>query len=158
MIGASAIEILEENWEGIRDECRRVASPYIPWPEHFLYKGRWDVYGIYDLKGNRIEDHAKECPITTQTVEKIPGLRTAGFSMLGAGCVIEPHKGYTDEVLRCHLGLIIPEGDCALKVEDKIYRWEEGKAFVFNDRFLHEAWNRTSQPRYVLLVDFYKDV
>jgi beta-hydroxylase len=147
---------LEATWEGIRDECRSVASPYIPWPEQWIYKGQWDVYGIRDLQGNLIEEHAAECPFTTSILDQIPNLRTAGFSMLGAGCHITPHKGYTDDVLRCHLGLIIPEGDCALKVEETIYNWQEGKAFIFNDRLLHEAWNLTEHPRYVLLLDLYK--
>jgi beta-hydroxylase len=150
------INLLEANWEGIRDECRSVASPYTPWPERGIYRGKWDVYGIYDLQGNRIEEHAKECPLTTSVLEQIPGLRTAGFSMLGSGCRIVPHKGYTDAVLRCHLGLIIPNGDCALKVEDTVHRWTEGKAFFFNDRLLHEAWNLTDYPRYVLLIDVFK--
>jgi beta-hydroxylase len=152
----SVIELLEANWEGIRDECRAMASPYMPWPEHGIYKGQWDVYGIHDLEGNRIESHAAECPFTVNILEQIPNLRTAGFSMLGAGCRITPHKGYTDAVLRCHLGLIIPGGDCALKVEETIYKWQEGKAFIFDDRLLHEAWNLTAHPRYVLLLDFYK--
>ena len=156
MTGDSTIELLEANWGGIRNDCRSVASPYMPWPEHSIYKGRWDVYGIYDLKGNRIDEHAAECPFTTSILQQIPNLRTAGFSMLGAGCHITPHKGYTDDVLRCHLGLIIPEGDCALRVEQTSYKWKEGKAFIFNDRLLHEAWNRTDYPRYVLLLDLYK--
>jgi aspartyl/asparaginyl beta-hydroxylase (cupin superfamily) len=156
MTGDSTIDLLEANWEGIRDECRAMASPYISWPEHQLYNGRWDVYGIYDIQGNRMDEHAAECPFTTSVIEQIPNLRTAGFSMLGAGCLINPHRGYTDAVLRCHLGLIVPDGDCALKVEETVYRWQEGKAFIFNDRLLHEAWNLTDHARYVLLLDLYK--
>lgn len=151
------VEILEANWEEIRDECMKVALPHFThWPEKSIYQGQWDVYGIYDLQGNLIESHSQQCPITTQTLKQVPHLRTGGFSMLAPGCHIHPHIGYTDEVLRCHLGLLIPDGDCGLKVGDQIYRWEEGKAFVFNDRILHEAWNKTTSPRYILLVDFYK--
>jgi beta-hydroxylase len=149
------IELLEANWEDIRDECLQ-ASGYTEWPEYSIYSGRWDVYGIYDFQSNLIPEHAKECPKTVSALQQIPGLKTAGFSRLEGGCHIVPHKGYSGDVLRCHLGLVIPEGDCALKVEETVYRWEEGKAFIFNDRLLHEAWNRTSLPRYVLIVDFLK--
>ena len=67
---------------------------------------------------------------------------------------IRTHEGYPGEVLRCHLGLIVPPGDCAIRVGSEQRRWEEGKCLVFNDRVEHEAWNRTSGARVVLLIDF----
>jgi ornithine lipid ester-linked acyl 2-hydroxylase len=152
--GDSTIDLLEANWVPIRDECLAVGN-YVRWPES-IYNGNWDVYGIYDLQGYLIEENATRCPKTTEVLKQIPNLRTAGFSKLGAGAHIKPHKGYTDAVLRCHLGLVIPEGDCALKVEETVYNWKEGKAFIFNDRLLHEAWNYTDSDRYVLLLDLYK--
>ena len=149
------IELLEASWEPIREECL-AARNYVQWPERGIYQGNWDVFGLWDLRGALIEDNAKVCPNTVNILRQIPNLRTAGFSKLGAGCVISPHKGYSDDVLRCHLGLVIPGGDCALKVEDTVHRWQEGKAFVFNDRLLHSAWNYADSDRYVLLLDFYK--
>lgn len=154
--GDNTIEILEANWLAIREECLAV-SGYVDYPEYFIYLGKWDVFGIYDMWGNFMAENAEKCPNTTAVLQQIQGVRTAGFSKLTAGCIVNPHKGFTDKILRYHLGLIIPEGDCGLKVEDTIYRWQEGKAFVFDDRLLHEAWNRTSEPRYVLIVDIYKD-
>jgi aspartyl/asparaginyl beta-hydroxylase (cupin superfamily) len=155
MTGEHGINLLEANWVAIREECLAVTD-LTQWPEKSIYEGQWDVYGIYDLKGNLIGNHAKECPKTTEILRQIPRLQTAGFSILRAGAVIKPHIGYTDKVLRCHLGLVIPEGDCALKVEDTVYPWEEGKAFIFDDTLLHSAWNRTARDRYVLLLDFFK--
>lgn len=152
------IRILEESWEDILEELENVIenSTFVQWPERELYTGKWDVYGIYGVDGKIIPKNASECPKTTAAVEKIPGMKTAGFSMLAAGCTIKPHVGYTDAVLRSHLGLIIPEGNCALRVGDTVHRWEPGKAFVFDDRVQHEAWNRTDGSRYILLVDFIK--
>ena len=154
MIGEPAISLLEANWLPIREECLGVID-YVKWPES-IYEGNWDVYGLWDLQGCLLEDNAARCPNTVSVLTQIPNLRTAGFSKLGAGAHIKPHKGYTDAVLRCHLGLVIPEGDCALKVEETVYNWQEGKAFIFNDRLLHEAWNYTDSDRYVLLLDLYK--
>ena len=34
------------------------------------------------------------------------------------------------------------------------YAEQEGKAFVFDDRKLHHVWNRTSQDRIILIIDF----
>lgn len=155
MIGGPVIELLEANWLPIREECLG-ALDYVKWPES-IYDGKWHVFGLWDLQGCLLEDNAARCPNTVNVLKQIPNLRTAGFSRLGAGAHIKPHIGYTDKVLRCHLGLVVPEGDCGLKVEDTVYRWEEGKAFVFNDRLQHEAWNFTDNDRYVLLIDFYKD-
>ena len=152
------IKILEESWDDILGELQNIIenSTFVQWPERELYTGKWDVYGIYGVDGKIIPKNASECPKTTAAVEKIPGMKTAGFSMLAAGCTIKPHVGYTDAVLRSHLGLIIPEGNCALRVGDTVHRWEPGKAFVFDDRVQHEAWNRTDDSRYILLVDFIK--
>ena len=151
-----AVSILEQHWQGILEECLKVTD-LIKWPETSIYEGSWDVYGIYGIDGKAIDSNVKECPFTAKVVQQIPGMRTAGFSWIDPGCEIKPHKGYTDEVLRCHLGLVVPEGDCALQVEETIYRWEVGKAFVFDDRLLHSAWNRTNSKRCVLLVVFYRD-
>ena len=152
------IKILEESWEDILKELENVIenSTFVQWPEIGLYTGSWGVYGLYGIDGKIIPEHARECPKTTAAVERVPGMKTAGFSMLAAGCTIHPHVGYTDTVLRSHLGLIIPRGDCALRVGETVHRWQPGKAFVFNDREQHEAWNRADGSRYVLLVDFTK--
>ena len=152
------VSILETNWEFILSELTAIIpkETFVHWPERGIYKGRWDVYGIYGVDGQRIEGNARKCPETARIVESIPNMRTAGFSMLAPGCQISPHKGYTDKVLRCHLGLIVPDGDCHLRVGETTYTWEVGSAFVFDDRLIHEAWNLTDSPRYILLVDFYK--
>lgn len=156
MINPNILPILEANWVAIREECL-AATNYVQWPELQIYAGKWDVFGLWDLQGCLLPDNAAKCPQTVNILKEIPNLRTAGFSMLGAGCHIKPHKGYTDTVLRCHLGLIVPEGDCALKVEETLYHWQEGKAFVFDDTLLHEAWNYTDDNRYVLLIDIYRN-
>ena len=39
--------------------------------------------------------------------------------------------------------------DCACETRS----WVKGEAFVFDDTIEHEAWNRSSQDRAVLIVD-----
>jgi len=51
-------------------------------------------------------------------------------------------------------GLIIPDGDCALRVGTQTRHWAEGQVMVFDDTVEHEAWNRTADTRAVLLFDF----
>lgn len=95
------------------------------------------------------------CPETTRLVESIPGMTTAIFSSLAPGTHIVPHEGYIKTVLRCHLGLIVPD-DCWIRVGDETKTWEAGKCLIFDDTFEHEVWNRSNSPRIILLIDFKK--
>jgi beta-hydroxylase len=144
---------LERNWRAIAAELAAIRSqPFLPWPETFLYEGSWNVFGLYGF-GRKLPGNCTLCPQTAQLVEAIPGMTTAGFSLLAAGTVIRPHVGYSHEVLRCHLGLITPPG-CALRVGTETRTWQEGKCLIFDDTVEHEAWNKGLDDRTVLLIDF----
>ena len=77
----------------------------------------------------------------------------AGFSCLEAGYRLHPHAGYDPTLYRTHLGLRIPSGECALRVDGEARSWEAGKTLMFDDTYLHEAWNLTPEHRIVLIVD-----
>ena len=74
------------------------------------------------------------------------------FSILEPGKQLPPHRGPYNGVLRLHLGLMVPEPREALgiRVENALYRWQDGEAVIFDDAFEHEAWNRTPHTRVVL--------
>ena len=107
---------LEENWKDVLEELDSLlyteaeasVSLFEAWHEKDIYEGDWDVYGLYQF-GRRIPINCDRCPKTTALVESIPGMVTAGFSALAPGTHIKPHVGYTNEVLRCHLGLVVPK-------------------------------------------------
>jgi len=82
-------------------------------------------------------------------------MMTAMFSILSPGKHIPPHRGRFKGLLRCHLGLKVPEPkeNCRLRVGDDIRHWEEGKAILFDDTFNHEVWNDTDGQRVVLFID-----
>lgn len=146
--------ILESRWQVIRDELANIPKGgYLAWPERFLYGEGWDVFGLYGF-GKRLDGNCRLCPETARAVEAVPGMVTAGFSSLEAGTHIVPHRGYSTQVLRCHLGLIVPEDGCALRVADETRAWREGQCLVFDDTAEHEAWNRSASTRIVLLLDF----
>lgn len=150
------VSVLEQNWESIRSEFSALRdSELLEWPETNLYNQGWKVFGLYAF-GKRLDDHCAACPETAALVEAIPGMTTAGFSRMAPGTEIRPHEGYTHEVLRCHLGLVIPS-DCGLRVGEETRTWEPGRCLVFDDTTEHEAWNRSGESRVILLVDFLKD-
>jgi aspartyl/asparaginyl beta-hydroxylase (cupin superfamily) len=149
--------ILEQNWRVVRSELDALtAAEFIEWPEHSLYGDHgWDTFGLYAF-GQRQAEGCRRCPQTEAIVRQIPGLMMAGFSRLAPRAYIVPHRGYegySGYVLRMHLGLDIPE-DCALRVGPEIRHWEEGRCFVFDDATEHEAWNKSTRSRTVLLCDF----
>lgn len=150
------VSLLESNWLTIKNELIQLRqSNFIPWPETFLYGGNgWDVFGLYAY-GKKLTDNCRLCPETTRLVEAIPEMTTAGFSALAPGTHIAPHIGFFNTVLRCHLGLIVPDG-CAIRVGSEMHSWQEGKCLIFEDTVEHEAWNRGDSLRVVLLVDFKK--
>ena len=44
--------------------------------------------------------------------------------------------------------------DCALRLVDRgEHAWREGELLLFDDTYLHEAWNRSDRTRIVLLMD-----
>ncbi len=146
---------LESGWRDVREELDRLPfDKFKEWYEKDLYTNKWMVYGFFAF-GKKLEANCEPCPKTVSLLEKVPDLVTAGFSALMPGTHIKPHTGYTGAVLRCHLGVSVPEPEaCALKVAGVERHWREGETFVFDDTSLHEAWNRGTRPRIVLLLDF----
>ena len=106
--------------------------------------------------GMTSEPNIALCPETWRILQKIPGLKTAMFSIFEPGKHLRAHRGFYNGVLRFHLGLIVPEprDRIAIRVGDRVCHWEEGRALIFDDAYEHEAWNRTDKMRVILFVDF----
>lgn len=149
--------ILEQNVETILNEYLTLEQKLLSeWPEIHLYQGAWNVFGIYDFpNGNPLESGIEACPDTAKIVSNaIPRHGAVGFSVLRAGTQIKPHVGYKGNYLRCHLPLIVPEGDCGIAVNNQPVNWSFGKTLIFDDRYEHSAWNFSDKDRVVLLIDF----
>jgi aspartate beta-hydroxylase len=118
---------------------------------------RWDAFFFYRY-GSRYADHHLRCPRTASILEALPLVRIAEhapeicFSVLAPGTHILPHHGVTNVRVVVHLPLIVPP-DCALRVAGQDHAWQEGRCVAFDDTFLHEAWNRSGEPRAILLMD-----
>ena len=150
---------LERNFESIRTELLALdASLFSPESERIERRGEWDVIFLYE-RGRRHDDVCEACPVTTSVIEGDGAMRTAAgliyVSRMRAGTHIAAHRGPTNLRLRCHLGIAVPEGDCAIRVQDESRRWREGRCLVFDDSYDHEAWNHTDSDRIVLIVDLW---
>jgi aspartate beta-hydroxylase len=117
----------------------------------------WNGFYFWRHGERRDANHAL-CPRTSAALEALPLVRIRGnapevmFSVLTPGTHILPHRGVTNTRVVCHLPLVVPE-DCALVVGGESRAWREGEALAFDDTYEHEAWNRGSRTRVVLIVD-----
>jgi beta-hydroxylase len=157
---------IEAEWRLIRAELERVLTRKEDLPG--FHELASDVSAISQDRGwksfmlcgygFRSEANIALCPQTWRICRKIPGLITVMFSILEPGKHLPAHRGPYNGVLRLHLGLIVPEPREALgiRVENQVYRWQEGEAVIFDDAYEHEAWNNTAHTRVVLFVDFIK--
>jgi aspartate beta-hydroxylase len=150
---------LEANYEAIRGEVLALDGlRFQRESEKIDRTGSWDVIFLHE-RGRRNQEVCEACPVAARTIERHRTIRThAGlsyFSRMHADTHIAAHRGPTNLRLRCHLGILVPEGDCGIRVGDELGRWEEGRCLVFDDRHEHEAWNHTTAERIVLIVDLW---
>ena len=112
-------------------------------------------------RGEEVPEMARLCPKTLAALREAPLCRihgrtpTALFSLLRPGAHIPPHNGYLNTRLICHLPLVVP-GECALRVGNETRAWREDELTIFDDSIEHEAWNRSAEPRVVLLFDIWR--
>jgi aspartyl/asparaginyl beta-hydroxylase (cupin superfamily) len=121
-------------------------------------KPSWEAFFFY-RHGQRFDDNHARCPKTSALLESIDLVRIPGqtpevcFSVLTPGTHILPHYGVTNARSVMHLPLVVP-ADCALNLVGHGERhWQEGVALMFDDTYLHEAWNHSNSPRMILLMD-----
>ena len=148
-------QLLENNWDDIYQEYRKLDPNHLlasPWKD--LHDNQWSLFPLMGLK-HKYKNSCMKFPKTTTFIEQIPGITSASFSVLAPHTHIKSHEGYSDAVLRCHLALIIPD-DCKIRVGDETRHWQQGKCLIFDDTVNHEAWNKSDNPRVILLIDFKK--
>lgn len=157
------VAAVEAEWPLIRKELdvllqRREEIPNfqdVSVKQNVLTEGeQWKTFFLYGY-GQEAEENCKKCPETVRILHKIPGMKTAMFSILAPRKHIPEHRGMYKGMLRYHLGLIIPgpDGACRIRVGQDIRSWQEGKSLVFDDSHMHEVWNDTDAYRVVLFVD-----
>lgn len=80
-----------------------------------------------------------------------PVIVGVSISVLAPGKHIAPHRSPFPGMLRYQLPLIAD--DCEITVGGITHRYEEGKAFLFDDYLVHEVTNHSRHYRWALLLD-----
>jgi len=161
------IDYYESQFDKIKGELDNLVQQnvhienYRDTDKHGLTKGGdWDAKFFF-RHGKRYDDTHSLCPDTSNILTHLPLVHIPEhspevcFSVLRPGAHLLPHRGITNSRSVLHMGLQIPS-DCALNVAGiEELHWQPGKVFAFDDNYLHEAWNRSSESRYVLLADIW---
>ena len=133
------------------------------WPEKTLYNGPpgsdWKIFPFYaDFQhgaGVCAEDNCKQMPVLSSFINSLPNLKLATISKLSPGMKLTPHRGWgnhSNNVLRCHYGLIVP-GYCYVDVNGRKQYHKEDDWMVFDDSEIHMAENQSDKDRIILIID-----
>ncbi len=137
-------------------------SPYVeartPSPIWRELRGKADWSSLHLYKAAQETPYAPQFPRTMAALAAADIVRIDGrpmelfFSRLRPGAHIPPHFGVANSRVTLHLPLIVPAG-CSIRVGQAMHEWREGELFAFDDSFEHEAWNRGSGDRVVLIFE-----
>jgi aspartate beta-hydroxylase len=135
-------------------------APAAPMWRELNRSPRWRSYHFY-RHGLAVAEHLARCPRTAAALARLPLMRIsdhapeAMFSLLAPNTAIPPHTGVINGRLTVHLPLIVPTDCGALKAGDEARGWDEGRCLIFDDSFVHEAWNHSDRLRVVLIFDIW---
>ncbi len=155
------LKLLEDNWESIRDEALHLATlREIKAPElhndigfNSFFKYGWKRFYLkwYDAKH---PSAATLCPKTVALLNQIPSVKAAMFAELPPGGQLNPHRDPFAGSLRYHLGLATPNDDlCYIDVDGIRHSWRDGQGVIFDETYVHDAYNKTQQNRIILFCD-----
>jgi beta-hydroxylase len=115
----------------------------------------WRSFFFYGY-GYPIAENLRRCPNTAKTLEKVPGLVSAMFSIIAPGTHIARHRGVSKAIMTIHIPLVVPKQAqaCRMQVGDQVVHWEVGTPVIIDDTWFHEVWNDTQEMRVVLLIQF----
>ena len=136
-------------------------DPNLPSRPDYPLIDSMDWSSCFLWKDGRETANAERCPQTMAALENAPLCRVKGrspqimFSQLRAGAHIQPHTGFVNTRLTCHLPLIVPP-DCEFRVGNETRPWVRGQCWAFDDTIEHEARNGSGQTRVVLIFDIWR--
>jgi len=155
------LQMLDDNWETIRDEALKMAElrrikaaerhDDIGFNSFFKYGWKRFYLKWYDARHPSAEEL---CPRTVEILKRLPKVKAAMFAELPPGGKLNRHRDPFAGSLRYHLGLATPNDDgCHIIVDGETYSWRDGESVVFDETYVHEAYNKTEANRIILFCD-----
>lgn len=153
------LDLIEENWEVIRDEALALyASGHVDvgddLPASSFYKnGRWKSFYLKSFDNN-IPSAYELAPKTMALIDQIPTMNMALFAALMPGKELKKHHDPFAFTMRYSMGLSTPNSiDCGLIVDGDDRIWRDGESFIFDETYMHSAYNDTDKVRLILMTD-----
>lgn len=156
-----ALKSVTENWQVFRDEGLRLldegkvraATGDNDLGFHSFFKHGWKRFYLkwYD---HPLPSAEALCPRSAEILRGVPSVKGAMFATLPPRAYLGKHRDPFAGALRYHLGLRTPNHPkCWIAVDGVRHNWRDGEAVVFDETFVHEAWNGTDVTRLILLCD-----
>ncbi len=153
------LKLIDDNWETIRDEALALytggnitAKDDLP-ASSFYKDGRWTSFylKVYD---NKLPSAYELAPKTMALLDQMPTMNIALFAVLMPGKKLNRHHDPFAYTVRYSLGLSTPNDEgCGLTINEDDYIWRDGESVVFDETYIHSAWNNTDKPRIILMTD-----
>ena len=167
--------IYEYNHNKFQNEVLNLDERWKDWPETELYdlsntsngKGSWKIYPIYGF-GMFVNSAKEQTPEIFKFVKRLyddigDELKLVSISKMSPKMKLNPLQGWgshSNNVIRCHYGIIVPENSCYISVSDNFKLKNEVKKFhsekewlIFDDSKVHYAENGSDEDRIVLIID-----
>lgn len=152
---------LQENWQVIRDEAEnllalkkiKAAEQHDDAGFNSFFKNGWKRFYLkwYDASHPSAE---RLCPRTYALLQSIPTVKAAMFAELPPGGKLNPHRDPFAGSMRYHLGLSTPNDDrCFIDVDGERHSWRDGQGVVFDETYIHWAFNGSDRDRVILFCD-----
>jgi beta-hydroxylase len=161
-----ALKPITENWQVFRDEGLRLMDEGKVRAStgdndlgfHSFFKQGWKRFYLkwYD---HPLPSAGALCPRSVALLAAAPSVKGAMFATLPPNAYLGKHRDPFAGALRYHLALRTPNHPkCWIAVDGERRVWADGKAMVFDETFVHEAWNGTDVTRLILLCDIERPV
>ncbi|MBD6614796.1 aspartyl/asparaginyl beta-hydroxylase domain-containing protein [Komarekiella sp. 'clone 1'] len=126
-----------------------------------LHQIQYPDYGSDDASKKALRLREKYFSNLAKVIEKVNFsndgvIRNVYFGTFHPGLDIKLHVNNNPHMNRGYLGLIVPEGDVAMKICHEQLYWYEGKFLILDHSYPHCPHNYTDYDRTVLVVDFFK--
>ena len=144
--------VLQQQEEMVKGDDQKFWHEINGWvPLGVLYKKQWAddeklIKKNYPTAHKLVKSFGDDCNV-------------ASYSILKPGARLPLHTGDEEnrycKYIRCHIPLIIPEGDMGLWVMGQRIGWRDG-VFGFDNSGVHIAWSNAKQNRLVFIIDIHR--
>jgi hypothetical protein len=153
--------LVESHHDGLVQEAQRIAQIADLPGYGLLRRGsvlqptpQWKWWPLYEHRSGMLPDFSTEAPLAYSIAKEIlkiykGSVINVAYLVAAPGLELEEHVDADNAWVSYWRCLVVPTGDCCLKVAGEIRRLRVGDCFGFDNSFYHAAWNRTDSTRVV---------